>query len=187
MASPSGPITTTLPAGSKAPAASSTCCTIGRPATAWSTLGRLERMRVPLPAARTTTTSAVLTGQTPSGRGETREIRQRPGTAGNAAQRLLQGEADRQQLRLLETPPHHLDAEGQSVLVGAAGQAEHGMAGQRQAVGDGHPVNIALQRLAIDLPGVPLILVERLNRGRRGNEHIHLVHHRQETAKDVAV
>src|SRR5687767_14651582 len=51
-----GDTTTTGRASVTARAASSTYASIGRPHTAWSTLGRRERIRVPRPAAMTTAT-----------------------------------------------------------------------------------------------------------------------------------
>ncbi len=50
----SGPTTTTTGAIFSAARVAMTCPTMGRPPMACMTLGKLDRMRVPMPAARTT-------------------------------------------------------------------------------------------------------------------------------------
>src|SRR3546814_16591875 len=52
-----GATTTTQAAGARALTEASTCQSIGLPATGCSTLGRSDFMRLPFPAARTTTAS----------------------------------------------------------------------------------------------------------------------------------
>src|SRR3546814_11774195 len=52
-----GATTTTEAAGARALTEASTCQSIGLPATGCSTLGRSDFMRLPFPAARTTTAS----------------------------------------------------------------------------------------------------------------------------------
>src|SRR5690606_33706687 len=59
-ASPPWPYTTWIAAGSAALAASSTWANIGRPAMGCRTFGKAECMRLPWPAARTTTLRATV-------------------------------------------------------------------------------------------------------------------------------
>ena len=54
------PVTTTIRDGSSIRAAVSAWCSIGTPARGCSTLGRSEFIRVPMPAARTTTETCIL-------------------------------------------------------------------------------------------------------------------------------
>src|SRR5450759_3228018 len=61
-ASPPCPYTTQICCGLSSAAQSSTCCTSGLPASACSTLGFSEYMRVPFPAARMTMFSGVMIG-----------------------------------------------------------------------------------------------------------------------------
>src|SRR5699024_2101520 len=97
--SPSGPITTTICAGSSEAAASSTCWIIGRPATGCRTFGKDERIRVPFPAASTTTTrGADMRFSSACSQGG--QIGQRPPALLDTGQGLLQRQSYRQQLGL---------------------------------------------------------------------------------------
>src|SRR5689334_13635719 len=60
-----------MPAGASVRAVSTTCCSIGMPATVCSTFGEAERMRLPSPAARMTTCrGAVMADPAAKGRGD---------------------------------------------------------------------------------------------------------------------
>src|SRR5690606_39754770 len=134
----------------------------------WSTFGRAERIRVPFPAARTITIrGACIRPLTP---GQGGQIWKWTFTAIYAGECLLQCESHRKESRFLKAAPNNLNPEGQPLFIPAAGQAEHRVPRQGEPIGDRHPVNITLERLAIDLSGVPLILVEGRNRRRRRDQ-----------------
>jgi hypothetical protein len=76
-----------------------------------------------------------------------------------------------------------LEAEGHSSMVEAAGDG--GSAGERHGrrVGDGEPAHVGRHLLAVDLLDEQLRVRKRRHRGRRADQHVHLVEEGDEAAR----
>jgi hypothetical protein len=76
------------------------------------------------------------------------EVGHRTGEVGDALEMARERGGDRERAEIAAPPPTYLDAERHPRRIAPAGQADHRMRGQRQAISQCQPVEIGAQLLA---------------------------------------